>query len=161
MLAGALLREAAAGREPVAGPRLIRIDPPGGRAMLRDGLVVGRSRDAALRVPLPEVSREHARIVATPDGFAIADLGSKNGVAVNGRTVSASPIALRDGDVIALGAARLRVDGLAPTVVAPPPVASAPAVAREVASASQPEARRATLAAVLLAAALGLAALAL
>jgi predicted component of type VI protein secretion system len=157
MLAGALLREAAAGREPVAGPRLVRIEPPGGSAMLRDGLVVGRSPDAALRVPLPEVSREHARIVATPEGFAIADLGSKNGVAVNGRAVSASPIPLRDGDVIALGAARLRVDGLAPTIVATLPVASAPLVAAQAASACQP----ATLAAVLLAAALGFAALAL
>jgi pSer/pThr/pTyr-binding forkhead associated (FHA) protein len=120
VLAGALLREAAIGREPVAGPHLVRIDDPGRdvRAMLRDGLTIGRGERAELRLPLPEVSREHARIVAAPGGFAIADLGSKNGVAVNGLRVVAAPVPLRDGDVIALGAARLRVDGVGATVVA-------------------------------------------
>lgn len=162
VLAGALLRDLVAGREPVAGPRIVRIDDPAetARAMLRDGLTIGRSAGAELRVVLPEVSREHARIVAAADGFAIADLGSKNGLAVNGCPVAGVLVPLRDGDVIALGPARLRVDGLGETLVTPAP---APRPEDDAAAGNRAAAREPRihlLAAVLLALALVLAAIA-
>jgi serine/threonine protein kinase len=51
------------------------------------------------------VSREHAKLVAGPDGnWSIIDLGTENGTLVNGREIPAStPIRLRDGDQINLG----------------------------------------------------------
>jgi predicted component of type VI protein secretion system len=156
VLAGALLREAAAGREPVVGPHLVRLDDPAaGRAPLREGLTIGRGAAAELRLELPEISRAHARIVAAPDGFAIADLGSKNGLAVNGAAVVSAPVPLRDGDVISIGPARLQVSGLAPTVVAP--AAAAPTDTADHAEPG-PQPRRLLAAAALVAAALALAA---
>jgi hypothetical protein len=116
VVARALLRDALAGRDPVVGPRLVRVDPgaAGERAELRDGLVIGRAAHAAFRLDAEDVSRSHARVVAAGGGFAIVDLGSKNGVAVNGRRIGGRPRPLRDGDVVALGAVALRVEaGLA------------------------------------------------
>jgi serine/threonine protein kinase len=51
------------------------------------------------------VSREHAKLVAGPDGnWSIVDLGTENGTLVNGREIPAStPIPLRHGDQINLG----------------------------------------------------------
>jgi pSer/pThr/pTyr-binding forkhead associated (FHA) protein len=37
----------------------------------------------------------------------VADLGSTNGVRVNGRTVRSAPQPLRDGDLVELGTARV------------------------------------------------------
>jgi serine/threonine protein kinase len=50
------------------------------------------------------VSREHAKLVATPDGWSIIDLGTENGTLVNGLDITVGrPVALRDGDRINLG----------------------------------------------------------
>jgi pSer/pThr/pTyr-binding forkhead associated (FHA) protein len=40
-------------------------------------------------------------------GWTIADLGSTNGVRVNGRPVGASPAPLNDGDHVELGTAQV------------------------------------------------------
>jgi pSer/pThr/pTyr-binding forkhead associated (FHA) protein len=74
---------------------------------------VGRSPDAGIRLRAPEVSREHARVVAAGGGFALEDR-SKNGLCVNGRRVRGrAPIAV--GDEVELGGVRLRiVDGPSP-----------------------------------------------
>jgi len=45
---------------------------------------VGRSSDSALTLPHPWISRRHARIERTDDGVFLHDLGSANGVRVNG-----------------------------------------------------------------------------
>jgi predicted component of type VI protein secretion system len=109
-LAGAIVHDALEGRDPAPGPHLVRADGSGPRAALRDGLTIGRGRRAALRLASADASRLHARVVATPDGFAIEDAGSKNGLTLNGVRVARAP--LRDGDLVALGAVELRVDGL-------------------------------------------------
>jgi predicted component of type VI protein secretion system len=115
-LAGALLRDALAGREPAAGPRLVRVDVPGAAAQLRDGLTIGRGSRADLRLAEPEISRAHARVVAGAGGLVIRDLGSKNGLTLNGRPLRSGAAALREGDIVALGAVQLRVAGLEPAV---------------------------------------------
>ena len=51
------------------------------------------------------ISKRHAQIALGTDGFAIKDLNSTNGVWVNGRKVTDSP--LRSGDIIRLGATEL------------------------------------------------------
>ena len=51
------------------------------------------------------VSREHAKLVAGPDGsWSVIDLGTDNGTLVNGREIPPrTPIRLRDGDRLNLG----------------------------------------------------------
>ena len=77
---------------------------------VRDELEIGRSpsasatgRGAALAISDPLVSSEHARIARmSPAGYAITDLGSKNGTVVDDVRVSA-PQRLRNGAIIFFG----------------------------------------------------------
>ena len=78
---------------------------------------IGRELDNALRLADPSVSRHHATVRKTPDGYEIQDLGSSNGVLLNGLKVQASP--LRDGDRLTLGQIQV-------TFVDPRPVPSEP-----------------------------------
>jgi transcriptional regulator of acetoin/glycerol metabolism len=65
-------------------------------------LILGRDAGCAVALTGPEVSRRHAALRADPrQGAVIADLGSRNGVRVNGRAVPSAP--LRAGDVVRLG----------------------------------------------------------
>ena len=47
--------------------------------------IVGRERDAAIRLDQPSISRHHARILISGDQAAVEDLGSKNGTSVRGK----------------------------------------------------------------------------
>jgi len=70
---------------------------------------IGREEDNDIRLKHPTVHRYHALIRRNyEEGYEISDLSDSagNGVIVNGRRVTNSPLA--DGDLIALGAARLR-----------------------------------------------------
>jgi hypothetical protein len=49
-----------------------------------------------------EVSRRHAELVHTPEGWTIVDIGSRNGSFINGERV-ADRHTLRDGDVLRFG----------------------------------------------------------
>jgi Protein of unknown function (DUF3662)/FHA domain len=74
------------------------------------GAVIGRSRDCDIVLQDSNVSRHHAEIrPAGGDGWTIADLGSTNGVRVNGRTITA-PHTLAAGDVIELGNAEIQFE---------------------------------------------------
>jgi Protein of unknown function (DUF3662)/FHA domain len=63
--------------------------------------VIGRSRDCEVVVSDPNVSRRHAELRRDENGWHVVDLGSTNGVKVNGRRVE--QVALRDGDRITIG----------------------------------------------------------
>jgi hypothetical protein len=103
--AAALLRDAAAGATPAA-TRLVILTGAAAGAIhpLGPEQTVGRGRDAGIRIADPRASRVHARLRVGPGGASIEDLGSKNGVRVNGvrieprRRASVAP-----GDEIALG----------------------------------------------------------
>ena len=64
--------------------------------------VVGRAPAAAVRINSTRVSRRHARILVSPEGARIEDLGSRNGTYVRGKKIDA-PTALADGDEILIG----------------------------------------------------------
>ncbi|HEY8038445.1 MAG TPA: FHA domain-containing protein [Polyangiaceae bacterium] len=64
--------------------------------------VIGRSLDCNLTIEDPLVSRQHARIMVDDDGGTVEDMGSRNGVRVNGLQVR-EPTALRDGDRVRIG----------------------------------------------------------
>jgi len=62
-------------------------------------LVIGRSEDCDIPLPDRQVSRTHARIMWTGDGYQLEDLGSKNGTHLNGQALT-KPMPLHDGDEI-------------------------------------------------------------
>jgi hypothetical protein len=67
-----------------------------------EGLGVGRQRGNGLRIDDTGVSRQHARFVLLQDALWVQDLGSRNGIFVNGtRVVGQRRIA--DGDRVMLG----------------------------------------------------------
>jgi len=71
--------------------------------------VLGRSREADCVLNDPNVSRSHAELRRGPTGdWQIVDLGSTNGVKVNGRQVDASR--LSPGDEVILGTTRFIFD---------------------------------------------------
>jgi Protein of unknown function (DUF3662)/FHA domain len=84
----------------VAGRRVL-VPPP--------GAVLGRSRECDIVLEDPGVSRRHAEIRPTEDDWVLADLGSTNGVRVNGRTLRGKH-ALQLGDRIELGHTELVFD---------------------------------------------------
>ncbi len=63
---------------------------------------IGRTVVNDIAIPEPSLSRQHARIRATPNGFVIEDLGSTNGTFLNGRRIT-GPTLLRPGDSLQLG----------------------------------------------------------
>jgi pSer/pThr/pTyr-binding forkhead associated (FHA) protein len=71
--------------------------------------LVGRIESCDLPLPSEEISREHAAFVRLWDGVVVKDLGSKNGVLVNDVPVTAGEQRLRDGDLVRVGPATLRL----------------------------------------------------
>ncbi len=75
------------------------------------GLVIGRGTEADLRINDPGISRLHARIRVQPaDGVLrvdIVDLGSTNGILVNGQRVREA--ALPEGSRVEIGSTRMLV----------------------------------------------------
>ena len=74
------------------------------------GALIGRSRECDIVLQDSNVSRRHAEIRPTGgDGWTITDLGSTNGVRVNGRAIS-SATPLSPGDEIAVGTVDVRFE---------------------------------------------------
>ncbi len=70
---------------------------------------IGRSRDADCVLRDPNISRHHAELRRSPRGeWTIADLGSTNGIKVNGRRVGSTR--LKSGDQVTLGTTTFRFD---------------------------------------------------
>jgi pSer/pThr/pTyr-binding forkhead associated (FHA) protein len=88
-----------------AGTFILRNEPrclpvPGFR--LDDGsFVCGRSSECDLILPHPTVSRRHAALHVAGSEVEVVDLGSRNGIWVNGSRVESGTIRL--GDVLAIG----------------------------------------------------------
>jgi hypothetical protein len=70
------------------------------------GVTIGRSRDCDIVLDDAGVSRRHAEIRPAQDGWSLADLGSTNGVLVNGREVQGLQ-ALQAGDRLELGSTEI------------------------------------------------------
>ena len=75
------------------------------------GLVIGRGSDADLRINDPGISRRHAQIRVNAAGpqvqIDIVDLGSTNGIVVNGQRVQQA--VLQEGTRIEIGSTRMLV----------------------------------------------------
>lgn len=66
-----------------------------------DSYVLGRGSQATLALESEEVSRQHAKLTRLDGEYTIEDLGSRNGVVLNGLRVHSA--ILRDGDEVQLG----------------------------------------------------------
>ena len=71
--------------------------------VIRDGetLVIGRDAQCGLVLEDPRVSKQHARLSWTGEGWVLENLGSKNGTTVNGRPPTGAE--LGHGDSIDFG----------------------------------------------------------
>jgi len=93
----ALIIESGAARHPT-----LRLDVAERRYL------IGRAESCDLTLLSDDVSREHAAFVRGWNGVAVSDLGSKNGVRVNGqRIVGNRPLA--DGDRVTVGSVTMRL----------------------------------------------------
>jgi hypothetical protein len=76
--------------------------PTGDRVPLGEYIVsVGRQHDCTIVLADPNVSRRHAEVRPSGDGFVVVDLGSTNGTKVNGARVAEHH--LHDGDAVSFG----------------------------------------------------------
>jgi DNA-binding response OmpR family regulator len=65
----------------------------------KDLIYIGRSEECDYVIDDRQVSRKHAVIKRTENGYTIEDLESKNGTFLNGAAVN-DPMLLQDGDII-------------------------------------------------------------
>ena len=87
-------------------PRHPLVDIDGQRYLLTGPVtVIGRGSEADIIVDDPGVSRRHLEIRVTPDGVVASDLGSTNGLFVEGHQVPAAT--LLDGNTLTIGRTRI------------------------------------------------------
>jgi hypothetical protein len=98
--------------------RLLLDDGKSERELLVVGtMVVGRDPECEISSNDPRLSRRHAEFRTTPTGVVVRDLGSRNGVRVNGQPIT--EVVLAAGDVVSLAHLSMRfVDDTAPLAVA-------------------------------------------
>jgi pSer/pThr/pTyr-binding forkhead associated (FHA) protein len=72
-----------------------------GFAIDRERVIIGRGPGVDRAFDDPAMSRQHAAVEFSGQGFRIRDLGSTNGTIVNGETVQSAE--LRQGDRIEIG----------------------------------------------------------
>jgi pSer/pThr/pTyr-binding forkhead associated (FHA) protein len=96
-------------------------------ALYRPVLLIGRHLECDVRIESPKISRRHCCVAIAYDRVLIRDLGSRNGVRVNGRSVDESRLFC--GDELAIGPVlfRLELEDDEPVAAsaAPPRAASA------------------------------------
>jgi FHA domain/Domain of unknown function (DUF1707) len=88
--------------------------PPGSGT----SFTIGRTQDCDLRIADLSVSRRHAQLERSEDGWLLSDLGSHNGTRVNGWLVR-EPVSVRPGDVLQFGSAVFVIQGDPPAQVPP------------------------------------------
>lgn len=124
-------------RTRASGGRLLSLVDGREYAVPAEGLVIGRDASCDVVVPTAEVSRRHAQITPSNEGYVLKDT-STNGVFVNGERVSVTQT-LGRGDIVRVGNedfrfyADLVVDATPPDVT---PTPAEPAAAAEAARAA-------------------------
>jgi pSer/pThr/pTyr-binding forkhead associated (FHA) protein len=94
-------------------PRVLMItqgNKAGLSADLAGGVImIGRGADCQLILDDDYVSTRHARVVGTPNGTYVEDLGSTNGTYVNGQRITA-PTTITLADTVRIGKSMLRLE---------------------------------------------------
>ncbi|HEV3165186.1 MAG TPA: FHA domain-containing protein [Isosphaeraceae bacterium] len=93
----------------------------------RPVILIGRHPECDVRIDLAQISRRHCCVALAYDRLLIRDLGSRNGVRVNGRLVD--EMQLKPGDEVAIGHLLFRLEDNTPgarAAVSAKPVIQAP-----------------------------------
>ena len=91
--------------EPSTGYRALLVGEGRRTVLSGDRVLLGRSRECDVQLADPNVSRRHAELRRDNGGWSVVDLGSTNGIKLNGRRVDQA--ALEPGDRITLGLTEL------------------------------------------------------
>src|SRR5216683_2789448 len=86
---------------------------------------IGRLDDSDITLPHRSVSRHHARIVPSSNGYEVEDLGSTNGTWLNDKPLN-DRVALSDGDSLMVGDIPLVIELIQPQRQAQPEVYDVP-----------------------------------
>jgi pSer/pThr/pTyr-binding forkhead associated (FHA) protein len=98
--------EAVSAEELGLGREIVSLTVDGTKHELDAGrAVIGRSKDCDIQLADPNVSRRHAEVRQEGAAYWAVDLGSTNGMEVNGRRQKRAK--LRQGDRITLGSTQL------------------------------------------------------
>src|SRR4051812_874416 len=84
----------------------------------RPVLLIGRHPECDVRIDLPKVSRRHCCVALAYERVLIRDLGSRNGLRVNGLLVEEAQ--LSGGDEVAIGPVLYRMEEQVPPPPSPP-----------------------------------------
>jgi pSer/pThr/pTyr-binding forkhead associated (FHA) protein len=88
--------------------------------LVREEITIGRQDGNTIKLSERNVSRRHARLKKDNASLLIEDLGSYNGVRVNGERIAA-PTRIKEGDLIEIGDYDLGVQGRIELPTTPPP----------------------------------------
>jgi ABC transport system ATP-binding/permease protein len=88
--------------------------------LVREEITIGRQDGNTIKLSERNVSRRHARLKKDNGTLLIEDLGSYNGVRVNGERI-AGPTRIKEGDLIEIGDYDLGVQGRIEFPTTPPP----------------------------------------
>jgi pSer/pThr/pTyr-binding forkhead associated (FHA) protein len=100
-------------------------------ALSQEEITIGRDDGNAVKLPERNVSRRHARLKRRNGALLIEDLGSYNGVRINGERI-AEPTPVKEGDLIEIGDYDLAVEGRFEVAPPPPRATVPPASARTI-----------------------------
>jgi len=112
--------------------------------IVRDEITIGRQEGNTIRLTERNVSRRHARLVKENGNLLIEDLGSYNGVRVNGEKIT-EKTKIKEGDLVEIGDYDLGIQGkfdanvpgsVAKQTTLPPGTVRAPAAAKPATSAA-------------------------
>jgi diguanylate cyclase (GGDEF)-like protein len=89
---------------------IIRGSPQGKKFVLKgEALTLGRDKSADIQINDPNVSRQHAKILQSENGFILEDLGSRNGTHINYEKMeSNAKVNLAKEDMIRMGTTVLK-----------------------------------------------------
>jgi len=89
--------------------QLRNLSNPNEKYIVTDLQIIGRDSQCEIRLSDKKISRKHAMIRYESGNYIIYDLGSANGVFVNGEQVLGSMgVVLNDGDIVKLGNSEFR-----------------------------------------------------
>lgn len=78
--------------------------------LVRDEITIGRQEGNTIRLAERNVSRRHARLLRENDSVLVEDLGSYNGVRVNGEKITGKT-RIKEGDLVEIGDYDLGIQG--------------------------------------------------
>src|SRR6202521_3495011 len=78
--------------------------------VVREEITIGRQDGNTIRLTERNVSRRHARLLKENGSLVIEDLGSYNGVRVNGEKIT-GPTKIKEGDLVEIGDYDLGIQG--------------------------------------------------